>query len=457
MAVPNIAHNELMNIDGRDLAFVFLENGRGVITECNFGRVKRASDKGATEKALFIGNSPVLNMVVQDFGSPTADRLVSSGVGRGRADRVHIDELEKAGEATYNSLGQAVEAIKPILSMLQSGAYIIYYTKLYPTDGAGNFFWSLTGTPRELRGSAKRSRTVGLDKTMIPCFMLPTQHPALYNSPRMNYYREFARNGGTLSGISLHICGMFCAVLDGHHKAAAALLEDVDFHSLVIERLDGFYFDNADATDNKTPTPTGIESMSCRIPFSRLDPDVIKRIMLLRRYGKPRNFYDLRVNYHSQEQSYRGGMWSEEIIKKSEDSPDVDMITSAQTIENLTQPELDALIKGKTTLNGKTIVTPSLYSSVVIASNFLQHTDFNRFIDFSLEVMESEELAATHEYISQRLRRTSDNRVYAFFKQYIEQSKEKPYSEKIIGISKQYVSYYEHDNNIASENEDETE
>lgn len=422
MSEPKIKFNEIMRLGGKDMAIIYLENGKGTISKHNLGNARRIDDKTAFINSLCIEDYPIINITTLKGKGRCNDKMICSGYGREDASREITRLIEDAGNTGYTSLEGAVNAVYPILSNMSEGLYGIYYTKLYPTDGAGNFFWSLSSIPKEMVGTAHRDCADSPNETLLPCFLLPTISPVHYDEQKIESYREQIRNGDNLAGIALQIEGLFCALLDGHHRAAACTLEEVDFYGIVIERIDEVLFEEVEDEDSGdiVRKATGLASISCKLPFELIPQTISRKALQLRKEKKPVNYYKIKHQYNNREPVRGHVSWSDEIIEKSELLPDAQMILSAQTISGITDDELLALLESKTSHNGRVIVSRNLYESIVTAINFLLYTDVARFIDFAISVMREVNLVATHHYIAQRLSRVNDKKIYDFFKEITE-------------------------------------
>ena len=118
------------------------------------------------------------------------------------------------------------------------------------------------------------------------------------------------------------------------------------------------------------------------------------------------------------------------------------MVESAYAIKSLSDEELNCLLAGDVECNGEVIVSPNFYASIVTACNFLQFTDTQRFVDFSIAIMENPELGATHDYVSRRVCALETNKkLYNFFKSVVDSGDVK--YEKIIAAARTFVDRYE--------------
>ncbi|NMB30215.1 MAG: hypothetical protein GX988_02050 [Clostridiales bacterium] len=451
MSEPKIMFNEIMHLGGKDMAIIYLENGEGTISKYNLGNARRIDDKRAVINSLCIEDYPIINITTFKGKGQCSDKMICSGYGREDASREITRIIEESGNTGYSSLEGAVNAIYPILSKMSEGLYGVYYTKLYPTDGAGNFFWSLSSIPREMVGSADRKCSDSPNETLLPCFLLPTISPIHYNEQKIESYREQIRNGDNFAGIALQIEGLFCALLDGHHRAAACTLEEVDFFGIVIEKIDEVLFEEVEDEDSGdiVRKATGFASISCKLPFELIPQSISRKALQLRKEKKPENYYKIKYQYNNREPVRGHVSWSDEIIEKSELLPDAQMILSAQTISGITDDELIALLASKTSHNGRIIVSRNLYESIVTAINFLLYTDGARFIEFAIAVMREVNLVATHHYIAQRLSRVNDKKIYDFFKEITDNEQTK---ENIKEIAVKYLERNE--NRYSKQDED---
>lgn len=422
MSNPKIEFSEIMRLGGKDMAIVYIENGEGSISKYNLGNARRVEDKTAYISSLCIEDYPIINSTIFKSKGPCHDKLICSNYGREDVSREMARLIENVGNTGYSSLDGAVNAVQPLLSKLSDGLYGIYYTKLYPTDGAGNFFWSLSSIPKEVVGSADQNCSESPNETMLPCFLLPTISPVHFNEHKIEGYREQIRNGDNLGGIAIQTEGLFCALIDGHHRAAACVLEEVDFFGIVIEKIDNVMFEQVEDNDSGDIElkATGFSSVSCKLPFELLPQDISRKALKLRKEKRPDNYYNIKYRYNNREPVRGHVSWSDEIIEKSEYLPDAQMILSAQTITGISDDELITLLSSKTSHKGRTIVSKNLYESIVTVINFLLYTDIDRFIEFAIAVMRETNLIATHYYIADRLTRVNDKRIFDFLKEIIE-------------------------------------
>lgn len=154
---------------------------------------------------------------------PTCSTMITLAKGRSEADDEIVDILNAMNN--IQSLEDSFQKIEPIVSLLQDGYYVLKEIDFIPTDGEGNFFWTLNGRAKNyLASAAYYYKDYGPIYTE-PKFLLPSQGTNVYNSHRVEYYREKIRKGEKLYGLAIEMRGSLGVLLDGHHKSTACYLE----------------------------------------------------------------------------------------------------------------------------------------------------------------------------------------------------------------------------------------
>lgn len=465
--------SEYVAIGGTNVLLVSVKDGSAVFGVCSAGHNVQRGDVSTVKKIFYIGNEPVIIMNCPNNGDKRTDRIIS--LAPGFAGMPH--EISKVFQESLLRInrGDSLEAgLREVFMLLPDGVYTVYPSEYYPTDGNGIFFWGAYNVAHEVHGSADYNRTIGMDKTYRPCFLIPGK-PLDYYTPKNYAIAEEHIKSAKFHGIVYHISGLHSVLLRGYHNAAACAAAEKPFKCAVIERIsDTFTMPNlpiqtapqpapqpaaegeapqegeavapvpvAAATNSEREGITGFRSASVKIPIEIMPKDMLRNLLENRSEIKPTQQYNVIMQKLSivRRRNVSNSVINRVIHEKCELMPDCEMIESAFAIHSLTEEQLQALLSGDVTYNGEVIISPNFYSSIVTACNYLQFHDETRFIEFSISIMENPELYATHEYIAKRVSRTVSKKVYQYFKSVIKSGD--PKYEKILVPADRYVKDYE--------------
>lgn len=174
---------------------------------------------------------------------PTCSSILATGYGIENADCQELKEIRSALNEDFVSLEYAINALNPILTLLDSGLYVIADAVCFPTDGDGNFFWSISNEPTEKTATAG-VLVSDMDYAYIngqPVFIYPTQSTDCFNPERVEYYKEIYREGKIKPrALVYNFSEYLSAVIDGHHKATAASIVGVPLNAIVIITFSGY-------------------------------------------------------------------------------------------------------------------------------------------------------------------------------------------------------------------------
>ncbi|UYZ38878.1 cytoplasmic protein [Clostridium beijerinckii] len=243
--------SELQKINNTDILFK-VKNGHGKLKK------KYVKDKNDNIKeAYFLGNTPLV--MTNSQYCPTCSVLIQLAEGREKVDSEVIKIINNIN--SVQNVEDGFHKIKPILSLLEDGYYVLKEIELVPTDGEGNYFWKLDGASQNYNASADLYYDC---KCVVgePKFMVPSQGMECYNQERVDYYREKIRNGEKLFGIAIELRGFMALLIDGHHKATAAYLEGKTLGCITIINPYLYRYENG---------KEGISYLDEEIPFSKLD------------------------------------------------------------------------------------------------------------------------------------------------------------------------------------------
>ncbi len=412
---------------------VCVVNGQGLIGICdttNAPRIKR--------ETFYVGTESLLNVF-----SPVRDNTSLRQIWQcSSIDKCPASLRKTLNDAADDFFYESVslsKAIYPVLEMLTDGLYVVHTDKTYPTDGAGNFFWSAYLMRHELNGSAPFNPLFGQDKDFSPPFLVPTRSCSAYNEKSVHNASSRLKKGRRIGGIAYHLCGMFSALICGHINAAACLMRDEDFPCVIIEPLNGVTYFQDEETG--TERVSGLACPFVKIPLEKISRNILECFLLNRRSSVPEFYAAVREHAEKVLQPKNAVKDASPVIAmQAEKLPDAEMLSSAFAVPELTDEQIQLLLSGETRQNDKVIISPNYYESIVYACNFLQYTSPERFIDFTISILNTPSLSATYHYVAERLRYTMDARVNETFINI--RDSEDPVYVPIKEIAERYIRRY---------------
>ncbi len=175
-------------------------------------------------------------------GCPTCASILATGYGIEKANCRELEKVRDAVNAPFVSLDRSIDDLSPILTLLESGLYVIADAVCFPTGGDGNFFWNAPNEPTESPATAAVLLTDD-DYEYVsgqPVYLYPTQNGNCYNEERVCYYMDLFRQREQPPRAIVYNFGEFINfVLDGHHRACAAALLKRPLNCIVIIPYDG--------------------------------------------------------------------------------------------------------------------------------------------------------------------------------------------------------------------------
>ncbi|MBO4866108.1 MAG: hypothetical protein J5582_05995 [Ruminococcus sp.] len=205
---------------------------------CNVSAV--CHEDYANNSITMLNGTPVVQS--QEPWCPTCRSLLMAGYGIENADCPELREICDAVNADFIDIEHSFDILKPLLGLLNDGYYLLADAECIPTDGEGHFFWDIDPALKEYDAAVQMYYLLeedGFDmyacESVEPIFLYPTQSAALYNSERAEYYR--IHNDANENAPRAIAYGGFygiSALLDGHHKAAAAALNGQRVKCLLI-------------------------------------------------------------------------------------------------------------------------------------------------------------------------------------------------------------------------------
>lgn len=466
--------SESIDIRGQKVVLVSVKDGENAIGTCTMG-ASPYGGMGAVSRLLFVGNEPILNITCPNNANKKSDKIVSICPGFRGYDQKLYDIMS----VCFTRLNQGetlVSGMKDIFSLLQDGVYAIYTADYYPTNGNGSFFWGGYNVRHEIKGSAEQNAAIGDENLYKPCFLMPTQSLDYYTAKALNAAEKEVKSR-LIQGIVYHVSGFHSALLKGFHGAVACVKNNIPYKCAVIEKICDPYTDRSaevrpvvkaqapksgdEGADGQQPEQetasqplvipvseqegiTGFRSPSVKIPIELFPKDMLKVLLSSLSEYKPPHFgvISAKLEASGRKKAVSNNVLPLDVLEKAEQMPDASMVESAYAVPSLSDEELNCLLAGDVEHNGRVIISPNFYASIVTACNFLQFTDMKRFIDFSIAIMDNPELSATHEYVAQRVSLQEKNtKLYNFFKT-VRESRDEKY-EKILSAAYTFTTRYE--------------
>ncbi len=417
-----------------EFLLVSVTNSDGIIGICD-----TSVKSGIRRKSLYAGGECLVDIQYRE-NSDDSSRMIWQTSSIDKAKAVLGSKLPKVCESYFGGTTPLSKAILPLAEMLANGLYVVHVGKVYPSDGAGNFFWDAYTVKHEILGSAPYNPVIGDGKCFSPPFLIPTQSFAGYTENAVANVAEKMVNGKKLGGIAYHISGMHSALLEGHIHAAACAANGFDFNCIIIEPLNRvIYGEHGSIDENK------VVALACpfvKIAFDSIPRKTIENFLMNRSVCVPREYNEIKWKA---DKMLSNGVLSRKISmaidKNIEGMPDAEMMASAYAIDELTDNDLNILLSGSTTdSDGHVIITQNFFESITYAINFLQLKDKKRFIDFSDSIMRNPDLAGAYGYVANRLKYVMDAKVNELFK-YISESEDQNYAP-IKVIAERYAKAY---------------
>ncbi|WP_336181853.1 hypothetical protein [Fusobacterium polymorphum] len=231
--------SEIINIKEAKLVYV---NGKGKLTveigktEPNIWRIP---------SKIKLNDIPLIQSKVSDI--PTWCNLLATGYGIENANCKELLEIQEKINSDYVNLETSINNMKPLLTLLESGFYLIADAICYPTDGE-NFFWNVLNNLTENLTTAPAYLGEGTYVFNQPVYLYPTQTTNSYNKDRVDYYIEKFKNSADNKprAIVYNFEEFINFIIDGHHKACAStiLKEPVSCILIIPDRIYKNYYKN---------------------------------------------------------------------------------------------------------------------------------------------------------------------------------------------------------------------
>ena len=231
--------SEIINIKEAKLVYA---NGKGKLT-VEIGKSELPNWEAPTK--IKLNGIPLVQAQIPDC--PTCSSLLATGYGIENANCKELLEIQEKINSDYVNLETSINNMKPLLTLLESGFYLIADAICYPTDGE-NFFWNVPNNLTENLTTAPAYLGEGTYVFNQPVYLYPTQTTNSYNKDRVDYYIEKFKNSADNKprAIVYSFEEFINFIIDGHHKACAStiLKEPVSCILIIPDRIYKNYYKN---------------------------------------------------------------------------------------------------------------------------------------------------------------------------------------------------------------------
>ena len=231
--------SEIISIKEAKLAYV---KGKGELT-VEIGKTEPNIWQAPSK--IKLNDIPLIQSKVSDI--PTWCNLLATGYGIENANCKELLEIQEKINSDYINLETSINNMKPLLTLLESGFYLIADAICYPTDGE-NFFWNVPNNLKEFLSAGPVYLGEGTYVFDQPVYLYPTQTTNSYNKDRVDYYIEKFRNSADNKprAIVYNFEEFINFIIDGHHKACAStiLKEPVSCILIIPDRIYKNYYKN---------------------------------------------------------------------------------------------------------------------------------------------------------------------------------------------------------------------
>ncbi|MFD2115176.1 hypothetical protein ACFSTH_05710 [Paenibacillus yanchengensis] len=197
---------------------------------------------------LLLDNQPLITSYGEEIYCPTCAKILSLGLGRETVDP-HLINTIKYSQHEMMDMRVTFENMKSMLTILEDGYYLLTRIEMIPTDGEGDFFWNLSSSRNRYTAAANVYYKYHVSDT-TPKYLLPSQRTNSLNQARVDHYVAQNKRGKKMTGLAYYYDGFMSTLLDGHHRATAAYIENKTVDCLTIVKVTGLGFDE-EAEANK--------------------------------------------------------------------------------------------------------------------------------------------------------------------------------------------------------------
>lgn len=430
---------ESLNGPAGDFLLVSITQSDGMIGVCD-----TSAKNGVCRKTFYVAGESLVDVQYKENDNEM-NRVIWQTSSIEKTKSILGTKLQKCCDNYFSGTAPLSKAIMPVLEMLANGLYVVHLGKVFPTDGAGNFFWDAFTVKHEIYGSAPYNPLIGSEKCFSPPFIVPTQSFAGYTESAVRNAGEKLAAGKKLGGIAYHLTGMFSALIEGHINAAACALNNYDFSCIIIEPLNNVIYGEPDSIDENK-----VIALSCpfvKISFDNISRKMLENFFINRSLCIPKEYEQIKWKA---DKMHSNGVLSRKINpnidKNVEGYPDAEMMASAYAINELTDNDLNVLLSGSAVdTDGNPIISQNFYESITYAVNYLQLKDKKRFIEFAGSILKNPDLSGAYVYVANRLKYVMDAKVNELFKYILETENDSynPLKQAAERYMKQYSEYNE--------------
>lgn len=171
----------------------------------------------------------------------TCSGLLAAGYGIENISCAEIEQVRQTVNGEFTDIRAEAKQLSPLLGLLSDGYYVLADVPHYPTNGEGRFFYDIPNELTSMQAACAEYYDHEFLTTVesFPAYLYPTQSDELLNDERVRHYVDEFRSGKNPHGIAYHEAGFVSALLDGHHKAAAAAQLGISLNCLTIIGMTG--------------------------------------------------------------------------------------------------------------------------------------------------------------------------------------------------------------------------
>ena len=188
--------------------------------------VARYGSDHRSPRQIRLNDVPLLQAKIPNC--PTCCSLLATGYGIENTNCKELLDIQENINSNYISLEKSIRDIEPLLTLFETGFYLIADAICYPTDGDKNFFWNV---PNKLEKENYFEYIYGQ-----PVYLYPTQTTDSYDKNRVEYYIDkfLELDDSSPRTIVYNFTDYINFIIDGHHKACASALLGEPLRCLLI-------------------------------------------------------------------------------------------------------------------------------------------------------------------------------------------------------------------------------
>ena len=222
--VPSIKEARLVHIDGK--AKLVKDMGK-------------YDDNYTSPYQIKLNDIPIVQAKIPECS--TCCSVLATGYGIENTNCKELLDIQEKVNSNYLSLEKSIENIEPLLTLLETGFYLVADAICYPTDGDKNFFWNVPNQQVETLATGPAAIYDDEDAYFNyiygePVYLYPTQTTDSYDENRVKYYIDKFKELSDSSprAIVYYLDNLMNFVIDGHHKACASALLGEPLRCLLI-------------------------------------------------------------------------------------------------------------------------------------------------------------------------------------------------------------------------------